>query len=127
MATPILPAASPTNSPEAWLRRKQTGNELAAQLRALADREQNEPFKQKVYACINDILIDAARTPARDRARVWKAMKEFGGGDTAHIAEHAKLPRAAVTDALRLLIAEGAAYESPAGKLYFLKHDPTAR
>jgi hypothetical protein len=118
-------SSTPALSPEEWLQRKLHGNELAAAMRRLADRAEMAPYKAHVYACINTILIDAARTPQRDRTRILRSMREFGGGLVADIAECAKLPAPDVERALGLLVEEKAAYRR--GNLYFLTDDPTAR
>lgn len=112
-------------TPEEWLERKQHGNELAAALGRLADRPEYAPFKDAVYSTINSILIDAARNPVRDRARILKAMREFGGGLPSHIAEEAKLPEPDVQRMLDTLVEEKIAYRR--GALYFLNEDRSAR
>lgn len=113
-------------TPEDWLKRKLHGNEVAANLRRLADLAESAPYKSLIYSCINSILIEAARTPQRDRARVLKAMREFGGGVVSDIAENAKLPAPDVEHVLSLLVTEKLAYRSSEGNLYFLTSDSAA-
>ncbi len=94
-------------------------------MRRLADREEFAPFKSLVYSCINSVLIDAARTPQRDRARILRSMREFGGGLPSDIAENAKLPAPDVAQTLDALVEENKVHRR--GALYFLVDDQAAR
>ena len=106
-------------------RRKIRGNETAAELRRVADRVENRPFRAFLYSAINSILIEAARTPQRDCARIIKTMHEFGGGKIGEIAKDAKLPPRDVRRVVEAFVSEGVAYRSAEGDLYFLTSDRT--
>jgi len=92
--------------------------------------EQFPHFSPDLNSCINSVLIKGARTPERDRARVLKAMQQFGGGPIADIADEAKLPKEDVQAILDALILCGVVERFPRGKyeiLFFLKDSPEAR
>ena len=102
-------------------------HELADMLRHLTGSPSFAPFVRHLNICINSVLNEGARTPARDRTRVVKVMHEYGGDTLREIARMAKLPVTEVMPIMLALIHEGLAYESSEGGLFFLKEDRSAR
>jgi hypothetical protein len=128
MASPSEPeAAAASLSASAHLARKLKAHELADNLRSLATLPRFAPFERHLQRCIASVLFEGARTPARDRARVVKAMKEFGGDTVREIAKLTRLPAVDVMPILLALVGEGVAYESSERGLFFLKGDNSAR
>lgn len=132
MGTPASPLTiQPDPAQSDILARKLRGNELAAELRRVADRAEFAHYRALVYSCINTILLEAARTPERDRARVLKSLHEFGGGTVADVGAHVKLAPADVSNALGALVAARRVVTvsrsdvvGADATLYFLPDDP---
>jgi hypothetical protein len=126
-------STSPTEpTTDDQLARKLAGSLLAEELRRLADRSGYEQFRAHVLSCVNSVLIDAARTPDKDRARVLKALHEFGGGTVADVAEQTKLTPAEARRYLaelctsaRIVVRRRTNGDGHAVPLYFLPDDPT--
>jgi hypothetical protein len=129
MASPIEPevAALSPLTPAALLQRKLYAHELADILRHLIDSTSFASFAPQLNVCMNSVLVEGARTPERDRARVLKVMHEYGGDSLREIAKLAKLSVTDVMPIMLALVGEGRAYESSAGGLFFLKSDKSAR
>lgn len=121
MAT--TPADQFATAPDGLLASNLAASLLVEELRRLVGQADYARYKPLLLSTINTILVDAARTPEKDRRRVLKALKEFGGGEVKHIAEHARLPVAEVAQVLASLISAKRVYEASGGGLFFLPGD----